>query len=79
MSETQVKITGTFQAADDFGHQHNITEYTIFRHTTTTDMALTEGESEVKEYKLGDGTAVAKISENEFEIVSDKIRLHRVG
>ena len=76
MSETQVKVTGTFQAVDDDGNNYNITEYTIFRRTTTSDMALTGGEGEeIKEYKLGNGIAVNKISENEFEIVSDRIKL----
>lgn len=76
MSETQVKVTGTFQAADGGGNNYNITEYTIFRRTTTSDMALSGGDGEeIKEYKLGNGTVVNKISETEFEIVSDGTRL----
>jgi hypothetical protein len=78
MSETQLKVTGTFQAADSDGNNHSITEYTLFRRTTTTDMSYSDGDGEeIKEYKLGNGAPVKKISETEFEIVSDgsKLRL----
>ncbi len=76
MSETQVKVTGTFQAADDNGNHYSVTEYTLFRRTTTTDMALGGGEGEeIKEYKLGNGSPVKKISETEFEIISDGVKL----
>jgi len=76
MSETQLKVTGTFQAADNDGNHYSITEYTLFRRTTTADMALGGGEGEeIKEYKLGNGSPVRKISETEFEIVSDGIKL----
>lgn len=78
MSETQIKVTGTFQTVDKEGNKHNITEYTLFRKTTTADMAFSDGEGEeIKEYKLGNGTPVKQISETEFEVVSDGRKLHR--
>ncbi len=79
MSETQIKVTGTFQTVDDNGNHYNVTEYTLFRRTTTSDMALSGGEGEeIKEYKLGNGSPVRKISETEFEITSEGIKLHPV-
>lgn len=79
MSETQLKVTGTFQAADDDGNGHSITEYTVFRRTTTADMSYSDGaDEEIKEYKLGNGAAVKKISETEFEVVSSGVRLRRL-
>lgn len=75
MSETQYKVTGTFKAVDDDGNDYNVSEYTLFRHTTTTDMA--EGVGGIKEYRLGNGAAVNQISEAEFEIVSSGIRLYK--
>ena len=78
MSETQIKVTGTFQAVDDNGNHYNVTEYTHFRKTTTTDMALGSGAGEeVKEYKLGNGSPVNQINENEFEIASNRTKLRR--
>lgn len=78
MSETQIKVTGTFQTVDNEGNQHNITEYTLLRKTTTRDMAFSDGEGEeIKEYKLGNGTPVKKISETEFERISDGTKLRR--
>jgi len=76
MSETQVKVTGSFEAADDNGKHYSVTEYTIFRKTTTTDMALggAEGE-EIKEYKLGDGTILNQTNETEFEIRSSGVKI----
>jgi hypothetical protein len=69
MSETQVKVTGSFQAVDEDGNEYPVTEYSIFRKTTTTDMAFgsSEGE-EVKEYKLADGKVLNQLSETEFEL-----------
>jgi len=77
MSETQVKVTGSFQAVDDNGNQYHVTEYTVFRKTTTTDMSLGDGEGEeIKQYKLGNGKILNQISESEFELEAggDKIR-----
>jgi hypothetical protein len=76
MSETQYKVTGTFKAVDEAGNEHTITEYTLFRHTTTSDMADGVG-GDVKEYKLGTNSPVNQISETEFEIVSSGTRLYK--
>jgi hypothetical protein len=79
MSETQVKVTGGFQAVDDEGNQYRVNEYTIFRKTTTTDMALGDGEGEeVKEYKLGNGKILNQISETEFEMEAGGIKIRRL-
>jgi hypothetical protein len=72
MSETQVKVTGSFQAVDDKGKQYPVTEYTLFRKTTTADMAFGDGAgNEPKEYKLGTGQVLKQISKNDFEIESN--------
>ena len=77
MSETQLKVTGTFQAVDDKGNQYNVTEYTLFRHTTTSEMADgTDGD--VKEYRAGKDSPVNRISEKEFEIVADGTRIYKL-
>ena len=79
MSETQVKVTGSFQAVDDNGNQYHVTEYTLFRKTTTTDMALSGGEGEgFKQYKLGNGKILNQISETEFEIETDGTKIRRL-
>jgi hypothetical protein len=78
MSETQIKITGSFQAVDDNGNQYHVVEHTIFRKTTTTSMELGSGEGEeAKQYKLSNGKILNQISKTEFEIEADgtKIRL----
>jgi len=76
MSETQLKVTGTFQTVDESGKQYIVDEYTLFRHTTTTEMEEGVG-GDIKEYRLGNGTPVRQINEIEFEIVSDGTRLHK--
>ncbi len=76
MSETQLKVTGTFRAVDDGGKEYHITEYTLFRRTTTTDMAENM-EGDMKEYRVGKDSPVNQISETEFEIVADGTRLRR--
>ena len=79
MSETQVKITGSFQAADDDGNEYHVVEHTLFRKTTTTDMALGDGEGEeLKQYKLGNGKILNQISNTEFEIEADGTRIRRL-
>jgi hypothetical protein len=35
MSETQIKITESFQAVDDNGNEYHVVEHTLFRKTTT--------------------------------------------
>lgn len=72
MSETQIKITGSFEAVGDDGKQYHIVEHTLFRKTTTADMALGDGGGEeIKEYKLASGKALRQLSKTEFEIESD--------
>ena len=76
MSETQLKVTDTFQATDEGGKQYIVDEYTLFRHTTTSEMEEGTGEH-IKEYRLGNGTPVRRINEAEFEIVGDGTRLFK--
>ncbi len=73
MSETQQKATGSFEAVGDDGKQYHIVEYTDFRHTTTAE--ITFGKEGVKEYKLGNGAPVRRISETEFEIESSGTKI----
>jgi hypothetical protein len=78
MSETQIKITGSFQANDDEGNQYPVTEYTLFRKTTTAEMALGDGSgNELKEYKLGNNEILRQINKNEFEIESSGTIIRR--
>ena len=78
MSETQIKVTGSFHAVDDKGNQYPVTEYTLFRKTTTADMALGDGTGdEPKEYKLGNGQVLRQINKNEFEIESNGAIIRR--
>lgn len=76
MSETQLKVTDTFHLKDENGKEYTIDEYTLFRHTTTSEMEEGDG-GDIKEYKLGNGTPVRRINETEFEIVSDGTRIFR--
>ena len=76
MSETQLKVTDTFKVRDESGEQHIVDEYTLFRHTTTTEMEEGVG-GDFKEYRLGNGAPIRRINETEFEIVSDGTRLFR--
>lgn len=79
MSETQVKVTGSFKAVDNSGNHYSVTEYSIFRKTTTADMALGTGEGEeIKQYKLGNGTILNQTSETEFEIESSGIKIRKL-
>ena len=79
MSETQVKVTGSFQAVDEDGNEYPVTEYSIFRKTTTTDMALGSGEGEeIKQYKLGNGKILNQRSETEFEL-EDGTKMRRLA
>jgi hypothetical protein len=74
MSETQLKVTGKFQATDDEGNNYTVYEYTVFHHTTTADMKYGEGAD--KAYKLANGSPLVKISETEFEIGLSKVRIY---
>jgi hypothetical protein len=76
MSETQLKVTGKYQAADDDGNDYTVYEHTVFHHTTTTDMKYGEGAD--KAYKLADGSPLVQISETEFEIGLSGTRIHVV-
>ena len=76
MSETQFKVTGSFQATDENGNKYIVNEYTLFRHTTTFNMEQGVDGTSV-EYRLGNGTILKQISETEFEITSDGTRLHK--
>ncbi len=76
MSETQLKVTGKYQAADDEGNDYTIYEHTVFHHTTTADMKF--GESADKAYKLADGSPLVRISETEFEIGLSGVRINVV-
>jgi hypothetical protein len=79
MSETQIKITGSFEAVDDKGNQYHIVEHTLFRKTTTIDMALGGGEGEeIKEYKLANGKVLKQISKTEFEVESDGTKIRKL-
>lgn len=79
MSETQIKVTGSFEATDNNSKHYSVTEYTIFRKTTTADMALGSGEGEeIKQYKLGDGTILNQMSETEFEIESSGVKIRKL-
>ena len=76
MSETQLKVTGSFQAADAEGNDYTVYEYTVFAHTTDTEMEY--GEDADKAYKLANGSPLVKISETEFEIGLDGVKIHKV-
>lgn len=76
MSETQLKVTGKYKAADDNGNDYTIYEYTVFHHTTTANMSYGEGAE--KTYKLADGSPLIQLSETEFEIGSSASRIHIV-
>ena len=75
MSETQRKVTGTFQAVDDDGREYHVVEYTDFRHTTTAE--ITYGDQGVKEYELANGAPLKRTSETQFEIEAEGIRIRR--
>ena len=75
MSETQLKVTDTFQAVDDEGNSYHVTEYTLFRHTTDINMEEGIG-GDSKEYRIGDEVPIKRITENDFETADGKI-IHR--
>lgn len=75
MSETQRRVTGTFQAIDDEGNDYHVVEYTDFRHTTTAE--ITYGEDGIKEYELANGARLKRTSEAQFEIEGEGIKIRR--
>ncbi|MDQ6785956.1 MAG: hypothetical protein M3033_03945 [Acidobacteriota bacterium] len=75
MSETQRRVTGTFQAVDDAGGEYHVVEYTDFRHTTTAE--ITYGDDGTKEYELASGKPLKRISETQFEIEAEGLRIRR--
>ena len=78
MSETQLKVTGSFHAVDDNDNEYSVTEYTLFRQTTTAEMAMGDGTgNEPKQYKLGGGQTLKQINKNEFEIESSGTIIRR--
>jgi hypothetical protein len=72
MSETQRRVTATFQAIDDNGREYHVVEYTDFRHTTTAE--ITYGDDGIKEYELANGAPLKRISETQFETEGIRIR-----
>jgi hypothetical protein len=78
MSETQLKVTDTFKMVDENGEEYVVDEYTLFRHTTTSDMEDGVGAA-TKEYRLGNGALVRQINETEFELVSDGTRFRKAS
>lgn len=78
MSETQRRVTGSFQAVDDNGIEYSITEYTKFEHTTTLETATGDESEGVKEYEAGAGSPLNRISDTEFEMVADGTRLRKI-
>jgi len=75
MSETQRRVTGTFQAVDDQGREYHVVEYTDFRHTTTAE--ITYGDEGVKEYELANGARLNRMSQTQFEIEGEGVRIRR--
>ena len=73
MSETQIKVTGSFHAVDSNGNKYIVEEYTLYRHTTDAEIKFGEGTD--KMYKLGNGTNLRRINETEFEIESTGTRI----
>jgi hypothetical protein len=73
MSETQQRVTGTFNAAGDDGEQYHVVEYTDFVHTTTAETAV--GQEGVKEYKLANGTPLMRLGDREFEIEASGVKI----
>lgn len=68
MSETQRRVTESFQAVDENGKEYHVVEYTVFRHTTTADISYGDGAGDVKEYELANGAPLKPIGEARFEI-----------
>ncbi len=77
MSETQRRVTASFQAIDEDGNEYHVVEYTDFRHTSTAEITYGDGDGDVKEYELANGAPLKRISETHFEIEPDGVRISR--
>jgi len=75
MSETQRRVTGTFQAVDDEGNEYHVVEYTDFRHTSTAEIIY--GDEGIKEYELTNGARINRTSQTQFEIEGEGVRIRR--
>ncbi len=75
MSETQKRVTGGFQAVGDDGNEYHVVEYTVFRHTSTAEIAY--GDDGAKEYELANGAPVNRVSQTDFEIQQSGVRISR--
>lgn len=79
MSETQRRVTATFEALDESGKQFHVVEYTVFRHTTTADISYGDGDGDVREYELANGAPLKRVSETHFEIQPEGTRISRTN
>jgi hypothetical protein len=77
MSETQRRVTGSFQAVDESGNEYHVVEYTDFRHTTTAEITYGDEDGGVKEYELANGAPLKRVSETHFEIEPDGVKISR--
>ncbi len=73
MSETQQRVTGSFEARGDDGEQYHVVEYTDFVNTTTAETAF--GQEGFKEYKLANGTPLRRLGNREFEIEASGVKI----
>lgn len=73
MSETQQRVSETFDAAGNDGEQYHVVEYTNFVHTTTAETAYEQ--EGTKEYKLANGTPLRRLADREFEIESSGVKI----
>lgn len=77
MSETQRRVTDSFQAFDENGNDYTVVEYTVFRHTSTADITYGDGAGDVKEYELANGAPLLRVDRTHFEIQPDGIKISR--
>lgn len=77
MSETQRRVTESFQAVDENGKEYHVVEYTDFRHTTTSEISYGDGAGDAKEYELANGAPLKRISQTHFEIQPEGTRISR--
>ena len=77
MSETQRRVTDSFQAVDESGNDYTVVEYTVFRHTSTADITYGDGADDVKEYELSNGAQLSRVDRTHFEIQPDGVKISR--